>query len=221
METSDQKVLSVAERIKSFAIGLIGSGFLAYGTTYFSEQASYRVPRILLPVYNAFGNVGLAIGMIILGAILIIWALSRFKKSGGKPNVFIIFFAACIALFAALLWSGAKKSDPETTKSYFENKEKEEKEKLAGKNRPSLSTAEANTYLDKLEALNANMKSAFDKNDKAALTSYEKEYFDLGSTEFGTAMNSLTGKEQKDFIEYNAKISNEINEIRKKAASLK
>lgn len=221
MNNSNQNVLSAAEKVRAFAMGLIGSGFLAYGTTYFSEQSSYRVPRILIPVYNALGNVGLAVGMIVLGAILIFWALSKFRKNGGKPAVFIIFLAVCIAVLAALLWSGNTKSSPQATKEYFEEKEQKEKKKLAEKERPTLSTTEATTYLDKLEAINANMKSAFDKKDKAAFSSYEKAHADLLRLEFGKAMHSLTGREKKDFIKYTAKIENEISDTREQAKTLK
>lgn len=87
---SENKIQIIGERIKAFAIGLIGSLFFSLGFSYFSEQSHYRVPRVLLPVYEYLGNVGLAIGLIVLGGGLMFWAYKKFKDNAGKPVVMIV-----------------------------------------------------------------------------------------------------------------------------------
>jgi len=72
--TEKNSTLMTIEKIKSFAIALVGAGIFSMGSTYFSEQAEYRIPRILLPIYEFFGNIGLAIGMMILGTGLMYFA---------------------------------------------------------------------------------------------------------------------------------------------------
>lgn len=92
--------LSFIEKAKSFAIGAIGCGIFSLGTTYFSEQSIYRVPRILIPIFEIFGNIGLAIGMMILGAVLVYYAYSIFRKNKGNK----LFFFVPILLFAIIFY---------------------------------------------------------------------------------------------------------------------
>lgn len=61
MIMDQQKVVTVAHRVRALAIAFVGCGFLSYGTSYFNERLVYEVPRILVPVYDLLGKVGLAV----------------------------------------------------------------------------------------------------------------------------------------------------------------
>ena len=50
------QIVNGAEKVKAFAIGFIGVCFISMGASYFEEQAAYRVPHILLPVFHILGN---------------------------------------------------------------------------------------------------------------------------------------------------------------------
>ena len=118
-----EQIVIIAEKIKAFAIGLIGICFTSMGATYFEEQAIYRVPRILLPIFDMLGNVGLAIVMIILGLGMIVYGFLKWKKFSQRPMLYLII--ATIALVLSLYLSfavGTFKDSSERTTEKQNNK---------------------------------------------------------------------------------------------------
>lgn len=89
-----QKSVSVARKVESLAIGYIGVFFFSLGTSYFQERFLYRVPRILAPVFDMFGNIGLAIGMLVLGGVLVYYGFTKWKTAAGKKNPYLMLAAA-------------------------------------------------------------------------------------------------------------------------------
>lgn len=87
--------MKTMELLRAYAMTLIGSMFIVFGATYFTPQDEYRVPRILIPVYNVLGHTGLAICMLILGALLIFMAYRRIISVHAKP-LFLLLFAGLI-----------------------------------------------------------------------------------------------------------------------------
>ncbi|MDR3218692.1 MAG: hypothetical protein LBU22_06885 [Dysgonamonadaceae bacterium] len=85
METS--KVASLAKRVEALAAGFIGVCFFSIGTSYFQERFIYRIPRILSPVFDLFGNVGAALGMLIIGIGFLVWAFLRGNQEN-RPTRF-------------------------------------------------------------------------------------------------------------------------------------
>ena len=93
-----EKVVTTAEKVKALAIGFIGICIISNGATYFEEQAMYHVPRILLPVFNVFGNVGLAIGMVILGLVALIYGFIKWAQFSRNKMLYPIIAVPVLIL---------------------------------------------------------------------------------------------------------------------------
>lgn len=209
--TTANNVQAIAEKVKSFAMGFIGAFFLALGVSYFSEQSSYRIPRILLPVYEFLGNIGLAIGLLILGGILLYYAYIKFKKYGGRPVIMLIV----LPLFTLLAFG---------LNTFFNNNQAGKKEdnaqnrqatdQVGNANRPELNNEKAEKYLDKLENLCAEMTKAKERADENRFKLLETQFLDLG-TELAIIIPEMAKTEQyPSFIQYNAYVSNKIHKMR-------
>ncbi|KFC24349.1 MFS transporter [Chryseobacterium sp. FH1] len=211
-------LISTAEKVKAFAMGFVGAGIFSMGTTYFSEQAEYRIPRILWPVYELSGNIGLAIGMILLGSLLVFYAYRKFISNGGKAIYLLIFLVVAILGSYAIIFSTGKKSTSinDVRESLEENQKKTEKE-ITNSDRPDLEGELANNYLDQLEALKIKYEKAVNQKDKTKIDECENEYLNLVSVEFGKVAKEIGAKpEYRDFALYNAKVLNEIQVSRTK-----
>lgn len=206
--------LNTIEKIKSFAIAVVGAGIFSMGSTYFSPQSSYRIPRILIPIYEIFGNVGLAICMLILGGLLIFYAYKTFTKNGGKAMVLIAFSVVAIVAFYAIIYQTNKLNTPEQLQEMFRKNEERKQEKIANAERPELDNAPANAYLDKLEALEKKFEKAVNDKNKTQFDACEDEYVAI-LTELGNSTKDLVKTpEYKDFAMYNAKVLEKIQVYR-------
>lgn len=205
---------ALMEKIKAFAMGLIGAGFFVWGITYFQEQESYYVPRILLPVYEFLGNIGLAIGMIILGLILVYIAFSKFKQSRGKVVVFIIYQGIITLVMAILIFL----SDTNVRHSNLDDSGKSSEEitqqKIEETERPVMNNAAANTYLDKLEGLLVKVEKIVKEKNQIQFDEFEQEYLTV-IEEVSTIIQDISKeKNYNQFALYNAEIINQINVLR-------
>ena len=216
--TDTNKVISTAEKVKAFAMGFIGAGIFSMGTTYFSEQAEYRIPRILWPVYEIFGNIGLAIGMILLGSLLMFYAYRKLISNGGKAIYLLAVLVVAIIGFYAIIFSTAKKSTSiEDVRASLEANQKKTENEIANSDRPDLESESANKYLNQLDALKVKYEKAVNEKDKTKIDACEKEYVNLISVEFGKVAKEIATKpEYRDFAMYNAKVLNEIQVSRTK-----
>ncbi|OOG17865.1 hypothetical protein BWD42_11205 [Sphingobacterium sp. CZ-UAM] len=206
--TTANNVQTIAEKVKSFAMGFIGAFFLALGVSYFSEQSSYRVPRILLPVYEFLGNIGLAIGLLILGGILLYYAYIKFKKYGGRPVIMLIV----LPLFTLLAFGINTLFNNNQSGKSAQNRQATEQ--VGNANRPELNNEKAEKYLDKLENLFAEMTKAKERADENRFKLLETQFLDLG-TELAIIIPELAKTDQyPSFIEYNAYVSNKIQKMR-------
>ena len=97
-----QKTVNIAQKVESLAIGFIGVFFFSLGTSYFQERFLYRVPRILTPVFDMFGNIGLAIGMLILGGGLIYYGFTKWKSATKKKSLYRILAVIGLAVGVVL-----------------------------------------------------------------------------------------------------------------------
>ncbi|MDR2281867.1 MAG: hypothetical protein LBE37_01585 [Sphingobacterium sp.] len=206
--TTESNVKTTAEKIKSFAMALIGSMFIVLGFSYFSEQASYRIPRILLPVYEFLGNIGLAIGLLILGAALLYAAYTKFKNNGGRPTVMLIVLPLFLVFsFAITKWTenGNKDKQQISTAKDIKNKEV---------SRPILDQEKANAYLDQLEILVDKMTKAKEQKDDTTFKALEAEYFEQ-MNQLADIIPQLSKTDKyADFAHYNAQLAQKINKMR-------
>lgn len=96
--------MSLIQKIRYFALGFIGVGILSQGTLYFKPQTSYHVPRILIPIFESFGNVGLAIGMVLVGSLLFYYGFHQWRNAGGGGKTFLTFGTVAVVVFYGLFW---------------------------------------------------------------------------------------------------------------------
>ncbi len=189
-------------------MGFIGAFFLALGVRYFSAQSSYRIPRILLPVYEFLGNIGLAIGLLILGGILLYYAYIKFKKYGGRPVIMLIV----LPLFTLLAFGVNTLFNNNQSGKSVQNRQATTQ--VGSANRPELNNEKAEKYLDKLENLLAEMTKAKERADENRFKLLEKQFLDLG-TELAVIIPELAKTDQyPSFIQYNAYVSNKIQKMR-------
>lgn len=208
--TTESNVKTTAEKVKSFAMGFIGSMFVALGFSYFSEQSSYRIPRILLPVYEFLGNIGLAIGLLILGGALLYAAYAKFKNNGGRPAVILIVLPLFLVFsFVITKWTenGSKVKEKQQISGNKHNTNKEI-------SRPKLDHEKANAYLDQLELLVDKMTKAKELKDDTAFKTLEAEYFEQ-MNQLADIIPQLSKTDKyADFAHYNAQLAQKINQMR-------
>lgn len=213
--TEQNQTLVTLEKIKAFAIGFIGAGIFSMGSTYFSEQASYNIPRILYPVYEIFGNIGLAVGMLVLGGSLMYYAYKKFERNGGKATLFLICLPIALVIFYGLIYITNRKPSAEELNLKAEQTQKDALLEMENTERPKLENAAGSTYLDRLEELYEKYKKAQTENSKPLFEECEKEYQDLVGVELGKVAPDIASTNQyKDFAMYNAKVLGKIQEVR-------
>ncbi len=212
--TQPNKTQIIAEKVKAFAYGFFGSLFFTLGLTYFSEKEYYRVPRILRPVYELFGSLGLAIALLIVGAGLMFFAYKRFTKFGGKAIIMLV----TLPLMVGAAYGINKLTEKTYQPDFMNNKHKQEKtqvvKEIKNAERPNISNQKANDYLDNLEELLVKMKHAKEQNDSKTFDVLDKEYLQLGEKMSKLVPEMSKTDQYRDFVIYNAHLSQAINSLR-------
>ena len=207
--------LETLEKIKSFAIAGVGAGIFSMGSTYFSEQAEYRIPRILIPVYEIFGNYGLAIGMLILGLILMYFAYKKYTGNQGKPlNMIAFLILAVIGFYAIILSTSTKKTSIEDIKSTIEKSEQTTNTVSIATTRPTIDNANEKNYLEKLEAIEIKYQEAISKKDKALFDSYAKEYLEITRLRGKVLPEIVNNPGYDNFVSYSLEVVERIKKLR-------
>lgn len=114
MTVETNKSQAFLASVKNIAIALVGAGIAGKGLTYFTPHLSYDVPRILLPVYKAFGPAGLAVSMVVLGALLAGWSFFRWISSRRKPVQWILIVGVLAILIVGIIYAtnGERRQEP-------------------------------------------------------------------------------------------------------------
>ncbi len=61
---------------------VLGVASIIYGVTYFTDEKEVtRIPRIIYPFYENFGNAGLGSALIICGIFIIFYSIFAYKKT--------------------------------------------------------------------------------------------------------------------------------------------
>lgn len=205
--------LSFIEKAKSFAIGAIGCGIFSLGTTYFSEQSIYRVPRILIPIFEIFGNIGLAIGMMILGAVLVYYAYSIFRKNKGNK----LFFFVPILLFAIVFYfiisrDNNTRANKPTLQELIDKSNKEREKAIAEvekTEKPNFSQPKVQEYFAQFESLYQKQKQDLQDKNTIEIAKNQKAIQDWNLL-LVKHRNLLQNDQQKyQFDRYVAKLINE------------
>lgn len=211
---TESTTLNKLEKVKAIAMAFCASGILIMGSTYFKPQTEYHVPRILYPVFEIFGNVGLAIGMILLGVILIYFAYKKYKENLGKTGFFIASIIVSIIAFAVIIvfFDKDNSQKPALTKQMEEGKKANDNllNEITAMEKPNFNNAEVEKYVSDLEKINTECKS---NNAPEFLTKKDEERTKL-NMDYMKFRNLLTNKaDQEKLDKYTGKLSIEFGKI--------
>jgi len=210
----NNKTANIGKKIKAVAITFIGAGIFSQGTFYFQEQYSYRIPRILYPIYELFGNTGLAISMLILGLALVFWAYTKWKNSGSKAGIFGLVAVSAFAIFFSILFfTGKKATTEELMKSSEENRSKGI-EKMNAMEEPDFNNAEVKQHFVGFETLLQERKKAFSEKNQQAIKASDEAYISWTEKSAPLIQKLQTPKEKQDFALYLGKLTLEWQEVK-------
>ncbi|WP_299251413.1 hypothetical protein [uncultured Cytophaga sp.] len=211
-----EKLQQKLEKFKAAAMGFIGAGILTQGALYFQPKASYHVPRILYPVFEIAGNVGLAIGMLMLGLFLLYLGLNKWKNHGGASNHYLIIGAVGIVLFSGILWFSNKPKDKRSAaeiQESFETDRQQQIDKIKGMEKPDFNNVEVENYILDFNALQKKHLEYVKSNDTIALEKNRAEYdaWRVRSTDIFSKLE--TGEEKYHLSLYMAKLAFEWQDV--------
>jgi hypothetical protein len=200
--------VTIAKKVEALAIGFIGVCFFSMGTTYFQERFIYRMPRILMPVYDLLGPIGLAIAMLLLGLGLIVWGFTMWKSAGGKKSIYLILAVVTLAVGVFLannanLFEDSKSKSSEEIMQQMEDNRQKQMEEVRQTKRPDLKNEKVDKYFDDFDALYTQLEKAITTEEADALN---EEYMQL-MTQTTDLIQQLDKKDVYEFSKYNAKQS--------------
>lgn len=205
---------NIGEKIKAVAITFIGAGIFSQGTFYFQEQYSYRIPRILYPIYELFGNTGLAISMLTLGLALVFWAYTKWKNTESKAGIFALVAIAAFAIFFSILFFTGKKATPEELMQSSEETRAKGIEKMAAMEKPNFDNIEVEQQLTAFETLLQQRKNAFNEKDQQAIKASDQAYINWTEKSASLIQKLKTPEEKQQFALYLGKLGMKWQEIK-------
>lgn len=182
----EQKTVTIAHKVRAFAGGFVGVIIFAIGTTLFEERLVYRIPRVLSLVFDLLGNVGTAIGMLLIGAGFIWWGLSKWKDAGGKTAVYAVCMLVGLAAAIPLMFLDNKPTrSVEEINADMERDRQEHIDEIRAAERPDLNNAEVDAFFDRFDAIYARFKNNIESGDSADIAASEQEFEAWGSSSAG------------------------------------
>ena len=211
---TDKKV-TIGHYLESFGYGLVGVGLFSYGTSYFQERLIYNVPRILIPIFEIFGNVGLAIGMLILGGGLIYCGFTRWKKASDKKILYwiVAVIGLAVGVVAANINVNPKKS-VEIMEEINQNREYQ-MEELRNIDKLSFRNATAEEHIDNYNTLYKCFEQSLKDNNEVAIYDCEEKFSEWIS-KTADIMQELNNDQKVELARYQGKLSVQWNDLRMK-----
>ena len=210
-----QKIVVIAEKTKTFAIALIGIVFVSWGTDYLKgEHLLYNIPRILLPVFNFFGAVGLAVGLLILGGGLIGYAFFKWKKTAGKPLFY--WLPVVFGLAVGITVANVHFKTPKSNEKFMEEQDKQREtqiDELRHSEKPNFKNQELETHFNVFDDLYKRYEQALQNEDEEAIIKCEDDYAEWVNQLAGFAPQ-LNNDEKYELSRYNAKLGILWNDLR-------
>jgi hypothetical protein len=201
------KVTMIAKRVEGIAIGFIGVCFFSMGTTYFQERFIYRMPRILVPVYDLLGSTALAVAMLLLGIALIIWGFSIWKSAAGKSALYVAL--AIIGLAAGAFLANYNFKSSEDIMQEIDDSRQKQIEEVKQTARPNSKNPEIDRYFDEFDALYVRLE----KNEVVADSVQQiNDEFMHWMEKAGDLIRPLNGDQIYKFSQYNAKLCIQWND---------
>lgn len=205
---------TIGEKIKAVAITFIGAGIFSQGTFYFQEQNSYNVPRILYPVFELLGNVGLAVAMLILGLALVYWGYTKWKNAGSKVGIFALIAISAFAIFFAILFMANKPASSEELMQSSEENRQKGIEKMAAMDKPDFGNAEVEQQFAAFETLLQQRKKAFSDKDEQAIKASDEAYIKWTEQSAPLIQKLETPKQKQEFALYLGKLGMKWQEVK-------
>ena len=204
---NENKTVSIAKKVEAFAMAFIGVFFIGLGTSYFQERFLYRVPRILAPVFEFFGNIGLAIGLLVLGIGLIYWGFTKWQSVSEKRKLYWIIAVAGLAVGVVLanIDFGSKRTSSEIMEE-MDTKREAQIEEVRNSGDLNFSNAEVDAHIAAFDGIYKRYSESIENNDEDAITTCENEYMEW-SVKTGDIMPKLSTDEKVDLARYLAKLS--------------
>lgn len=201
---------SIVRRLEAGACGFIGSAFVVYGIHYFTPREEYYVPRILMPIFDLFGNIGLAIGILLLGIGLIVYALTNWRKHAGGTGSYMALIAASVGLFALLaIFTGDSQVEREDISTDQTAATIEEIKQMS---RPQFTSQPANDFFVAFEQLLARYREHTTTNDTEGAMTDTAAFTELMQTA-AEVLKPLSNDEKYLFSQYNAKLQMAWSEV--------
>ena len=210
-----QKAVIIARKVEAFAIGFIGVFFFSLGTSYFQERFLYQVPRILIPVFDLLGNVGLATGMLVLGGGLIYYGFTQWKPVAEKKALY--WMIAAIGLIVGVALANIN-FNPNKAADIMEEMDKQREaqiDDIRNSGELNFSNAAVEKHFAEFKALYKRFEQSVENRDEAAITVCEDEFFEW-SAKTGDVIQDLTLEEKTEFARYNAKLNIQWHDLRMK-----
>jgi hypothetical protein len=209
-----EKIVVVAEKVKSLAIALVGIVFFSWGTNYLSgEHLIYNVPRILLPVFNLFGSIGLAVGLLILGGGLIAYGFAKWKKVAANQLIYLFLVVGGLAA-GVVLANVNFKSSGDIMKDFDEQREMQIDE-IRNSDKPNFKNQSLEKYLADFTELYNRYEQVLQAKDEDAAIACENEFMEWCS-KLGDFMPLLNNDEKYELSRYYAKLAISWNDLRQK-----
>ena len=200
-----EQLVKGAEKVKAFAMGLIGVCFASMGASYFEEQAVYRVPRILLPVYDTLGNVGLAVAMIILGLALIGYGYFKWKKYSQKGIIYLVLAAPALAIgiYLATSFGAFKDKDERMSPDERRNAQIED---IRNMDKPDFKNEKIEKFLAEFDGLLQNYKAKIQAKDEEGINAAIEAHGEWLSRSAEIMSELKTGDEKYELSAYMAQL---------------
>ena len=208
-----EQIVTIAEKIKAFAMGFIGICFVSIGTTYFEEQAIYRVPHILLPIFNMLGNVGLAIGMILLGLSLIVFGFIKWKKFGQKVMLYPVIAISILALSIYLSFTADAFKD-KSERLTSEERRNAQIEKTRNMEKPKFKSEKVEKYFSEFDDIFEKYKENIQTGNEQEIIDSENAYMEWSSRSI-EIIQEVKDNEKTNFASYSAQLGIKWHDTRK------
>lgn len=208
MENNENnKVVSTAEKVKAFASAFIGVCFFSIGNTYFQERLVYRLPRIFIPVLELFGNVALAIAMLILGLTFIYYGFTRWKKVSTKTTIYWVISIAALVIGASLaIWTDSDgKKDPIEIRNEIEQDQQDMIDKVKASGDLNFRNANVEKHIADFNAIYKKYQHAVETKNEEETKNCWDEYM-AWSERTANLMGELNTDQKTELARYLAKL---------------
>jgi hypothetical protein len=212
----DNKTLNIANKIKALAIGFCGAGFFAQGVFSFKEMPSYRMPRLLIIVYETLGHTGLAIGLILLGGALFFYGYSIWKKTGGKLFLFRLLIVLFMFIFAFIVFFATKSASLPPTQEEIKSAEAERLksvDNMMQMDQPNFNSLEIDQFFAEFDGLYAKYEENIKNKDQAAIKQSQADEV-VWVTKASALMTPLSNEQKQQFALYLGKLGTKWQQLK-------